>query len=171
MAFDLNSSIDYLACNAIVFESLTAHLSEEQMRWKPDAQSWSLLEVVNHLYDEERWDFKRRAQLTLATPQADWPPNDPQAWAVERRYNEHDPCESLRNFLQERQRSLDWLRSLDHPNWESRHTSSFGSLSAGDLIASWVAHDFLHLRQISELHYLWQARHNTPYDVSYAGDW
>jgi hypothetical protein len=38
-------------------EALASQVSDEQARWKPDSESWSLLEVVNHLYDEEMLDF------------------------------------------------------------------------------------------------------------------
>ena len=35
-------------------EDLIAGLAPEQARWKPDPASWSAVEVINHLYDEER---------------------------------------------------------------------------------------------------------------------
>jgi hypothetical protein len=43
--------ITHLSVNGDVCKYLFKNLSEEQARWKPCAERWSLLEVINHLYD------------------------------------------------------------------------------------------------------------------------
>ena len=108
--------IAQLAIQADRIRALVEGVSDEQARWKPDADSWSILEVVNHLYDEEREDFRVRLDLLLHQPSEVAPPIDPQAWVSAREYNQRDLAESLGNFLEERQRSLDWLRGLTAPN-------------------------------------------------------
>ncbi len=142
---DLNYVIERLAANAGIFEGLTKDINTDLAIWKPAADKWSILEVVNHLYDEEREDFRRRLELVLKDPALVWPPIAPQEWVTTRAYSERDLDESLDNFLSERQKSLAWLRSLRSPNLESRHEREAGSLRAGDLLASWLAHDFLHI--------------------------
>ena len=67
-----------MANNAAIISSLVKDVSEAQARWKPDPQAWSILEVINHLYDEEREDFRQRLDLTLHQPDQPWPPNDPE---------------------------------------------------------------------------------------------
>ena len=52
--------ITHLRVNGDVFKYLFKNLVDEQARWKPGADRWSLLEVINHLYDEEREDFRKR---------------------------------------------------------------------------------------------------------------
>ena len=47
----------------------------------------------------------------------------------------------------------------------------WGKLTAGDLLASWAAHDLLHLRQLNELRYAYLIQVAAPYSVRYAGDW
>ena len=42
-------------------------------------------------------------------------------------------------------------------------------LRAGDLLASWLAHDLIHIRQITRLHYRWLERLAAPYQLGYAG--
>jgi len=169
MDFDL--CIRRLERDATVITGLVNGVPDEQMRWKPSADDWSLLEVINHLYDEEREDFRTRLDLILHQPGATWPPNDPEGWVVERRYNERDPQESLEDFLQERTRSIRWLQGLESPDWTRRgsHPSGF-ELSGGDMLASWVAHDMLHIRQLAELHHQWLIAADQA-DVRYAGDW
>ena len=51
--------------HAAAIRSLAQGISDEQARWKPDPDSWSLLEVINHLYDEERQDFRVRLEIIL----------------------------------------------------------------------------------------------------------
>ena len=74
-------------------------------------------------------------------------------------------------FLRARQASLLWLPTLHGADWDTRITTHFGSLSAGDVLHAWLAHDFLHLRQLNEIHYAYTAARALPYQVAYAGDW
>jgi hypothetical protein len=161
-----------LARNAETIRHMVAGISDEQARWKPTEQDWSILEVINHLYDEEREDFRTRVDYVLHRPGEDPPGIDPQGWVTARGYNQRNLAESLDNFLAERRQSIAWLESLAAPDWENAYTHPAGfKLRAGDLLASWLAHDFLHLRQLVELHYAWAKRSAQPYDIQYAGDW
>ena len=152
-------------------QSLTAGITAEQARWKPDTKAWSILEVINHLYDEERADFRVRVALTLQQAAEPWPPINPEGWVTERLYNQRDLAQSVEDFLAERQKSLDWLRGLKAPNWQASVTVPFGKFFAGDILAAWVAHDLLHLRQLVELHWAYTLQAAQPYHVNYAGEW
>src|SRR5436190_19605119 len=101
--------IERLSQTAGVIAGLTKGVSSEQARWKPAADRWSIVEVVNHLCDEERDDFRARVDGILHRPGQPLPPIDPPRWAVERKYNERDLAESLSRFQAERQKSLEWL--------------------------------------------------------------
>jgi len=158
--------------NAQAIASLVQDVSLEQARWKPSPSDWSILEVINHVYDEEREDFRQRLDLLLHDPDAEWPPIDPDGWVTARNYNERDLAISLGNFLQERQKSLDWLQGLAAPDWESGRKAPWGGMMrAGDMLAAWLAHDFLHIRQLNELHYAHWAQTADPYGVRYGGEW
>ena len=54
-----NYIIKKLDANAPTFKSLLENISDEQARWKPSPKKWSLLEVINHLYDEEREEYMK----------------------------------------------------------------------------------------------------------------
>ena len=45
--------------NAVV-RALVAPLSLGDARWRPEEGGWSVLEIVNHLADEETQDFRQR---------------------------------------------------------------------------------------------------------------
>ena len=161
-----------LSKNTATIQSLVQGVAEEQARWKPTPEEWSILEEINHLYDEESEDFRTRLDLLLHQPGQPWPGIDPPGWVVERSYNTRDLAASLSNFLQERQRSVSWLEGLSSPAWEARYQHpQAGEISAGDLLASWLAHDFLHIRQLAQLHWEYVSLVAKPHSTDYAGTW
>lgn len=151
--------------------ALVEGVSTEQARWKPDPASWSLLEVVCHLYDEEREDFRQRLDLILHQPGQAWPPIDPRGWVTARGYNQRELGPTLQSFLSERQASLAWLAGLEAADWQAAVPAPFGSIRAGDMLASWAAHDLLHLRQLVELQHAYLLELTAPFDAAYAGPW
>ena len=160
-----------LAHNAERIQLLVEGVSQEQAQWKPDTDSWSILEVVNHLYDEEREDFRVRLDYILHRPGEDPPPIDPSGWVTQRRYNQRSLTQSLADFLVERRDSLVWLDSLENPDWEAGYEAPWGTIRAGDMFAAWVAHDQLHMRQFIELQRAYLLQLAGAYDVRYAGEW
>ena len=164
--------IDSLERFGRMLPEVVRDVDDEDARWKPVDGAWSILEIVCHLADEEEQDFRRRVELTLTNPEQDWPPIDPEGWAVERRYNEGQLAAAVERFVSQRNQSIEWLRSLDEPNWEqTRVHPEYGSFRAGDVFAAWVAHDYLHLRQISKRMYQLAERDAGDYSIRYAGEW
>ncbi len=157
--------------NAEIIRQMVEGIADEQASWKLDADSWSILEVINHLYDEEREDFRTRLDIILHRPNQPWPEIDPEGWVTERQYNKRGLQESINNFVRERRDSLFWLNSLEAPNWGAIYKTSWGEISAGDMFAAWVAHDLLHMRQLVELHWTITTQQLQPYQVDYAGPW
>ena len=154
-----------------MIRSLLTGLTQEEAQVKPDEKSWSILEVVCHLYDEEREDFREHLDSILHRPNEEWAPFDPQRWVTEREYNEQDFGAMQEKFFAERETSIQWLKGLADTNWDTTHISSFGSMKAGDMFSSWVAHDNLHIRQLVELRRARIENITKPYPIEYAGDW
>lgn len=153
-------------------EALAAGISPEQARWKPTPKDWSLLEVICHLADEEREDFRARVRWALGGGVDPWHSIDPQGWVTSRGYNQRDLAAAVADFSGERARSLAWLQELDEPDWSLAYPAPWGGeIRAGDFMAAWIAHDLLHTRQLVELHYAWTAAQVQPFSVQYAGDW
>lgn len=160
-----------MAASAAAIGELVAGIHAAQAIWRPEPTAWSMLEVINHLADEEREDFRARLEATLHQPQLPLPPIDPVGWVTARAYNERDLAESLARFRAERAQSLDWLRQLRAPDWERQAHHPRLTLRAGDLVAAWAAHDLLHLRQLVELHYAYAVQAAAPFGLEYAGEW
>jgi hypothetical protein len=168
---DVDLLISQMDSNARRIQSLLEDVSTEQGRWKPAAETWSLLEVLNHLLDEEKRDFRVRLDITLHRPEDAWPPIDPEGWVTAHGYNQQDLAASLQEFLRERESSLAWLKGLAEPDWGANYEAPFGPIAAGDLFASWVVHDLLHMRQLVELQWLYTTAQTKPYRTLYAGTW
>jgi hypothetical protein len=148
----LADALRSLRRGADAIAALARDLPPAVARWAPSPDAWSSVAVLAHLADEEVEDFRTRVRLTLQDPAAAWPPIDPPRWAVERAYATRDPAAELRRFLEERERSLDWLAGQAGATWDNAHLHPrAGPLSARLLLANWVAHDLLHLRQLARL--------------------
>ena len=167
MKIDIADIVRQLVANAATIRSLVETVSDEQAQWKPDIETWCLKEVMEHIYNEERIDFRKHLIEMLSDP--------PQPWKdfSQEEYISVETCrQALEEFLAERTASLAWLNALKSVDWDTATQTPFRrSLSAGDVLTSWVAHDYLHLRQINELFYAWNQKQALPYSVQYAGDW
>ena len=169
---DVEAAIARFTANAEVIAALIRTTTVEQARWRPAVDEWSVLEVIAHLADEEREDFRRRLDLTLHDPKAEWPPIDPEGWVTAHDYNARDPGEALDDFLAERQRSLAWLGSLERHDWSAAHDQpGLGTMTAEEILGAWLAHDLLHIRQLNQLCWLLLARDVPPTSLAYAGGW
>ena len=116
--------------------------------------------------------FRARLTLVLKDPTEAWPRLDPEGVAVSRRYNEMDLAVCVRRFVEERRKSVAWLRSLQNPDWSLAYVHPrFGATHAGDLLASWQAHDALHLRQIAKRMFELAGRDAPGFRTEYAGEW
>jgi hypothetical protein len=160
-----------LAQGAETIQGLVAGVLPAEARVRPAPDAWSILEVVAHLLDEEREDFRPRLDLVLHRPHETWTPIDPAGWVTARGYNDRELGATLRDFLAERERSLAWLAGLAAPDWSREYQASWGPITAGDLAASWAAHDLLHTRQLLELRRTRLLALTAPHRTGYAGDW
>lgn len=168
---DLDRITSQLTRQAEAIRALVQDIPDDQARWKPNPDAWSILEVIHHLWDEEIEDFRAHLDHILYHADQPWPRIDPGGWVTQRRYNQQEPAAVLAQFLAARQESLAWLATLHKADWNAAIAMPWGSLQAGDMLASWAAHDLLHLRQLIELHYAWTRQAAAPYSVEYAGDW
>jgi hypothetical protein len=166
------AAADRLEHSGRTLRSLLTGRSAEDATWHAPPGKWSILEVACHLLDEEREDFRQRLRLVLEDPNAPWPPIDPEGWVLARDYASRDLDTVVASFVVERDESVRWLRSLENPAWDrERVHPRMGSLRAGDLLAAWLAHDLLHIRQLVALDFALTTRAMAPFSTEYAGRW
>lgn len=151
--------------------ALLAGITQQEAQVKPNDKSWSVLETLCHLVDEEREDFREHLDLMVNRRDGAWHPIDPEGWVKTRKYNEQDFRQTRDQFFSERSKSLDWLKGLSGADWDRSYPAPWGTMTGGDMLASWVAHDNLAVRQLTELRRRRIADLARPYDIRYAGDW
>ncbi len=168
---DLDEILRKLSGDAEAIRALMQTVSPDQARWKPDPKTWSMKEVMEHVYNEERIDFRMHLKEMLTEPQQPW------GALQQEGYLTVESCQqALEKFLSEREASISWLKSLPEQNWETSMTVEFSpsesrTLTAGDVLLSWVNHDYLHMRQMIELLHAWAEKQAVPYSLEYAGGW
>lgn len=168
---DLSAFYQELQSSTEMIRALLAGVTPQEARLKPSAESWSILEVVCHLYDEEREDFREHLDFILHRQHEEWHVIDTEGWIRERNYNKQNFAEMQEKFFGEREQSFAWLKGLRNPDWEKAYTTPYRTISAGEMLACWVAHDNLHIRQLVELRRLRLENITNPYNLEYAGDW
>lgn len=169
-AMNADALIARLAPFPATLDTLLAGLPDADWRWRPAEGKWSIVEIVNHLVDEESEDFRARVVFVLGDAEGPWPRFDPPGAVTARRYQERDPKESLARFRAERAATLAYLRGLVRPEWDRAKVHPSGRpLHAGELLASWPAHDARHLEQIAKRLHGLAARDAAPWSVEYAG--
>lgn len=163
--------VSELERNGNVFQSLLNGLSSDAYLWRPKPGKWNLLDVVSHMVDEEKEDFRARVRSVLFDPQQPLTPIDPEGWVTQRDYQSNGFEAKLDEFVQERNASILWLRSLENPKWENAFEHpKVGPVTAQLILENWLAHDILHIRQILGIKYKY-LKTNTKNPLDYAGDW
>ena len=165
--------IEELQKNARIFESffIPTPEADDFIRWKPFPEKWCLLEILCHLIDEEKEDFRTRVKFALENTPGQPPAIDPTGWVLSRNYIHQNYAEKCVEFLSERNLSTIWLNSLPEGNWTSFFIHpKFGKFTAHYLLSNWLAHDFLHIRQIIKLKYDYLAQ-KCGENSKYAGEW
>jgi len=150
-------------------ESLLAGLDAAGWRARPAPKEWAPVEIVCHLRDEEVEDFGARLRVIVEGGTA-FTPIDPEGWAATRGYRDEAGPAMLAELGRRRAATVAWLAGVA-PEGLARavETQRAGRLSGLDLLAAWVAHDRLHLAQLtSTLARVWADRW-APLRADYAG--
>ena len=167
---NISYPIEQLSLNKGVFEQLFKVKDKDAALWKPNPDHWCLLQIVCHLVDEETDDFRTRVKTAL-NPELPFVPIDPVGWVTARNYMAQDYDTQCAEWLAEREKSLQWLRTLHKADWQSElQHPEMGPISAYRFLANWVAHDHIHIRQILKVKQAYLA-YTTGQDLSYAGIW
>lgn len=164
--------IKELERNKSIYRTILENIEEGTERWRPGAGKWCLLEIICHLVDEEKEDFRKRVKWTIEKPEQ-LPPNiDPGGWVLSRGYLQQNYDDKVKEWLSERQHSIDWLQSLDLDaiKWTNGYDHPIlGRITAYQFLCNWLAHDYHHIRQINRLRHQ-MLRHISGEKLSYAGN-
>lgn len=132
-----------------LLDGIVAELAPGRWRARPASDEWAPIEIVCHLRDEEAEDFGARVRVILEGGTR-FTPVDPEGWARARGYHDTDPIEALAAFRRHRAANVAMLAGAAPERFTASGESPSGlRLSGLDLLAAWVTHDGLHLRQLA----------------------
>lgn len=141
------------------------------LRERESEGRWSPLEILAHVEEEERRDFRVRARLAAEGGRfGEEHRIDPEGWVTAHHYSEKDAREVLDAFARERGESVRWLATLDLAALERTvEIPDLGAFRCGDFVAAWRVHDLLTMRQLSTALAVLTARRWGEWKVRYAG--
>ncbi len=157
--------------NIGVFSALLQQTGKNEQVYRESDDKWSLLEVVCHLVDEEKEDFRLRVKSVLESPNRSLPPIDPEGWVTQRHYQNQNFDAKIDEWVRERKQSIQWLYSLNNPKWDyAFHHPRIGKMSAWLFLCNWLSHDYHHIRQIITIKRAFLLQH-CGVALDYAGNW
>lgn len=136
----------------IILEKVLAGATAETLHWKPATDRWSIREVLAHLVEVEQV-FRARAKRMLEEQNPHLESYDQNAAYAAGKYSSGRAEEHLRQFCQERDRSVTLLRyAPEGSEARTAEHSELGRITLGELLNEWAFHDLGHIRQICELY-------------------
>ena len=142
--------LELLDATPDILRGLISELTEEDARWKPAEDRFSIAEVLAHLSHSEGHCYRMRLDRFLSEERPEFEPDDAQMYLDV--YRDADPEGSFDHFEEQRERNLDYLRELPASAGERRAIhKEFGEISLSQMLHEWALHDLGHIRQIAEL--------------------
>jgi len=142
---------DTLTQGPRIVEALVAAAPPDALQWRETADAWTPVEVLAHLADGEITDWMPRVERILAGGGRFTPYDREGGFARYRGWG----AEALAGeFGQLRRANLERLDRLEltapHLRLTGEHPE-FGSVTLGQLLATWAAHDMAHVSQLSRI--------------------
>jgi len=127
-------------------------LHEQELRWRPSEDGWSLKEIAAHLRDCEE-HFIECLELIVLQRAESIPCFDADALVFERDYREINVYEAAERFEYLRYRSVSILWGLEPDEWELAGAHPYlGPVSVLQLARERSEHDLEHLWAARRLH-------------------
>jgi hypothetical protein len=145
-------ALDHLAATPDIFRALLTGISDEQARWKPGPERFSIAEVLEHVSHVEAHCFRIRLDAMLGIDNPEVELYHQNALYTAGTYSDRDPEESLAHWEEQREDNVELLRGLEPValSRTARHPQ-FGQFTLDHLLNEWAFHDLAHVRQLAEL--------------------
>ena len=133
-----------------ILRGLMCELSEEDARWKPAPDRFSVAEVLAHLSHSEGHCYRLRLDRFMNEERPEFEPDDAQFHLD--LYRGADPEDALDHFEDQRETDIEFLQKLPEGAGErvALHQEA-GEIPMAQMLHEWAMHDLGHIRQIAEL--------------------
>jgi hypothetical protein len=142
--------LDLLEETPRILRGLMCELSDEDARWKPAPDRFSVAGALAHLSHSEGHCYRLRVDRFLSEELPELEPDDAQMFLD--LYRDRDPEDEFAHFEEQRENNVDYLRSLPAEAGErrARHREA-GEITLAHMLHEWALHDLGHIRQVAEL--------------------
>lgn len=142
--------LDLLQATPGILRGLMSGVSDEDARWNPAPDRFSVAEVLAHLAHSEGACYRMRLDRFVAETRPEFEPDDAQMYLD--LYRGADPKKAFAEFEDQRERNIKFLRHLpqgagDRVALHREH----GEITLAQMLNEWAMHDLGHIRQIAEL--------------------
>jgi hypothetical protein len=150
MTDDSLDCLDLLESTPAMLRDLMSEISEDDARWKPAPDRFSIAEVLAHLSHSEGHCYRARLDRFLSEELPKLEPDD--ASLHYDLYRQADPQDSFDHFEEQRETNVEFLRTLPRSagNRRALHREA-GEITLSQMLHEWALHDLGHIRQVAEL--------------------
>ena len=147
---DVLPCLDVLEATPAILRGLMSEISDEDARWKPSPDRFSIAEVLSHLSHSEGHCYRARGDRFLSEEMPELEPDDAQMHLDV--YKNADPEEDFSHFEDQRETNVELLRGLPAEAGQRKalHRAA-GEITLSQMLHEWALHDLGHIRQVAEL--------------------
>lgn len=133
-----------------ILRGLMSELTDDDARWKPAPDRFSVAEVLAHLSHSEGHCYRMRVDRFLAETRPAFEPDHARMYLD--LYRGADPEDAFDQFEEQRETNVEYLRGLPSQAGErvALHREA-GQITLSQMLHEWALHDLGHIRQIAEL--------------------
>src|SRR5215204_2881874 len=102
--------LDLLEATPEIVRGVMTELSDEDARWKPAPDRFSIAEVLAHLSHSEGHCYRMRLNRFMTEERPEFEPDDAQMYLD--LYRDADPADSFDHFVEHRENNIEFLRDL-----------------------------------------------------------
>ena len=142
--------LDLIAATPGILRALMCEISNEDARWKPAPDRFSIAEVLAHLSHAEGHCYRMRVDRFIAEDCPEFQSDDAQFHLD--LYRDADPEDQFDHFEDQRETNLEYLRNLPEGAGDrvALHREA-GPITLAQMLHEWALHDLGHVRQVAEL--------------------
>jgi hypothetical protein len=142
--------VDLLEATPTILRGLMAELTDEDVRWKPAPDRFSVGEVLAHLSHSEGYCYRTRLDRFMKEDNPEFESDDAQ-FHLEL-YRNADPEDSFDHFEEQRETNVEFLRDLPKGAGVRKAVhKKVGPITLQQMLHEWAMHDLGHVRQVAEL--------------------
>jgi len=142
--------LDLLEATPETLRGLMREISDDDARWKPAPDRFSIAEVLAHLSHSEGHCYRVRVDRFLEEENPFFEADDAQMYLD--LYRDADPEDSFDHFEEQRENNIEFLENLPPGSGDRKaNHAEVGEITLAQMLHEWALHDIGHIRQVAEL--------------------